>query len=59
MQDKLEKRVNDLKLELEEGKKILEDLDMKRTTIAQTVLRISGAIQVLEELMPQENISNS
>ena len=50
----LEKRINELKSEFENGKKILEELEVKRNSLTQTMLRISGALQVLEDLMPKE-----
>lgn len=59
MKDQLEKRINELKVELQEGQKVLEELDMKRATLAQTILRISGAIQVLDEINTEEEITNS
>lgn len=59
MKEQMEKRINELKGELESGQKILEELDIKRTSLVQTLLRISGAIQALEELLAQENNSNS
>ncbi len=55
MKEQIEARINELKLEFEEGNKMLEELDMKRAGLEQTILRISGAIQALEELMPKEN----
>jgi chromosome segregation ATPase len=51
MRGQLEKRLSELKNELEEGKKMLSQLDSKRENLRQTMLRISGAIQVLEELL--------
>lgn len=54
MQEQLEKRINELKVQLESGQKIMEELEVKRTNIMYTLLRISGAIQALEELMPKE-----
>lgn len=59
MKDQLEKRINELKGELQEGQKVLDELEIKRATLAQTILRISGAIQVLEEINTQEDITNS
>ncbi len=58
MKDKLEERLNELKSEFENGRKVLEELDVKRANLTQTLLRISGAIQALEDLMPKEEISN-
>lgn len=44
-------RLQELKKQAEAGKKILESLDVQREEAQQTLLRISGAIQVLEELL--------
>jgi hypothetical protein len=38
-------RINELKAELESGKKIMDELEIKRANLGQTILRISGAIQ--------------
>jgi predicted nuclease with TOPRIM domain len=58
MKDKLEERLNELKSEFENGRKVLEELDVKRANLTQTLLRISGAVQALEDLMPKEEVSN-
>jgi hypothetical protein len=54
-------RIQELKKQAEAGKKILESLDAQRQDAQQTLLRISGAIQVLEELLAanQESPSGS
>jgi len=49
MQDQLEQRLKELSIEFENGKKTLAELDAKRINVQKTMLRISGAIQVLEE----------
>lgn len=54
MKEQMEARIKELKSEFEDGKKLLEELDMKRSSLGQTILRISGAIQALEELIPSE-----
>ncbi len=54
MKEKMEARLNELKAEFENGKKMLEDLDMKRSSLSQTLIRISGAIQALEELANED-----
>ncbi len=51
MRDQLENRLSDLRKEFEEGQKMLSELDSRRENLRQTMLRISGAIQVLEELL--------
>lgn len=58
MNDQLEKRINELKGELKDGQKVLEELEVKRGNLAQTILRISGAIQVLEEMIAQSDTIN-
>jgi hypothetical protein len=47
---RLEQRLKALRQELETGQKMLADLDARRLELQQTILRIAGAIQVLEEL---------
>lgn len=54
MKEQLEKRITELKSEFEAGQKMLVDLQTKRTELEATLLRISGAIQVLEELLAQD-----
>ncbi len=58
MKEQLEERLKELKGEFENGKKVLEELDAKRTNLTQTLLRISGAIQALEDLIPLEEAGN-
>ena len=43
-------RLQSLQTEYESGQKMLAELDAKRTTLINTLLRIEGAIQVLKEL---------
>ena len=47
-------RLEELRKELEKGRQRLESLDRERQEVRDTMLRISGAIQVLEELRTQE-----
>jgi hypothetical protein len=54
MRDQLERRLKTLRTELEAGEKMLADMDAKRANLRETLLRISGAIQVLEELLAAE-----
>ena len=55
MKQQLEQRLHDLKDEFESGQQVLADLDTKRANIQETLLRISGAIQVLEEILAESN----
>lgn len=49
MHTQLTARLGQLRAEHEAGQKMLAELDAKRQEIRDTLLRISGAIQVLEE----------
>lgn len=55
MKQQLKQRLNDLKEEYTSGQKMLADLDARQAELRQTLLRISGAIQVLEELLAEDN----
>lgn len=54
MKDQLEKRLGELRGEFESGQKMLADLENKKNELQTTMLRISGAIQVIEELLAKE-----
>ena len=49
MQEQLKQRLNELKAEYESGQQVLAELEAKQANLKETLLRISGAIQVLEE----------
>jgi prefoldin subunit 5 len=51
MRERLEKRLTELKAEFESGQRQLEALENQAGALRQTLLRISGAIQVLEETL--------
>jgi predicted nuclease with TOPRIM domain len=50
----MRERLAELKAEFEVGQQRLQALDQQRAGLRDTLLRISGAIQVLEELLAQE-----
>jgi len=54
MKDAIEKRLAELKAEHEAGQKLMAELEARRAQVAQTMLRIEGAIQVLQELLPSD-----
>ncbi|MCC7052827.1 MAG: hypothetical protein IT355_06130 [Gemmatimonadaceae bacterium] len=54
MRQQLETRLNDLRTELEAGRKLQHDLDLRQEELRQTMLRISGAIQVLSEMLAEQ-----
>jgi hypothetical protein len=51
MRAKLQKRLEELKTELNRGRLRLLELEEQQTTIRTTLVRIAGAIQLLEELL--------
>jgi uncharacterized protein (DUF3084 family) len=51
MQQQLQQRLQQLRQEYGRGQQALADLLDRKTELEQTLLRISGAIQVLEELL--------
>jgi uncharacterized coiled-coil protein SlyX len=54
MHDRLEQRLTELRSELAAGQKMSNELDAKRAELQATMLRIAGAIQVLEEVLQAE-----
>lgn len=55
MRQVLEQRLQSLKAEFEAGQKMLADLEAKQASVQNTLLRISGAIQVLEEVLAESS----
>jgi hypothetical protein len=53
MREQMQTRLEALKKELERGGGVLERVELQRTYLQQTTLRIVGAIQVLEELLAE------
>lgn len=53
MKEQIKQRIQELKTEYESGQKMLTDLESQQSNIKNTLLRIIGAIQVLEELLSQ------
>jgi len=49
--EKTKSRIDELKAEFGAGQKMLTEMDVKHKELEATMLRISGAIQVLEELI--------
>ncbi|MCP4667295.1 MAG: hypothetical protein GY849_13115 [Deltaproteobacteria bacterium] len=54
MKEQIEKRLRELKEEFESGQKMLDGLAAKEAELRQTLLRIAGAVQVLEEELARE-----
>ena len=53
MHDELQVRIDALRKEMEVGQQRMQDLERQLSQLRDTMLRISGAIQVLEELQEQ------
>lgn len=51
----MKERLAELKADFERGQQHLQVLDQQRAELRDTLLRISGAIQVLEELLAQNS----
>lgn len=54
MRNKLEQRLEALRKEYAQGETLLADLHAQQAKLQETLLRISGAIQVLEEELEGE-----
>lgn len=59
MKLQLEKRLKELRTEFECGQKALADLELRQRNLYNTLLRISGAIQILEEELGKMNTENT
>ena len=51
MKEQLKQRLKELKAEFEAGQKKLAEVQAQQADLQNTLLRISGAIQVLEEVL--------
>lgn len=58
MKAQLEQRLTSLKSEYEAGQKMLAEMEAKAANLRNTLLRISGAIQVLEEELTKQDNTN-
>ncbi len=51
MKENIENRIAQLKSELESGQRMMLELEQQKARLQEQLLRISGAVQVLEELL--------
>ena len=58
MLERLEKRLQSLRTEYQSGQQVLTDLEAKQANVKDTLLRIAGAIQVLEEELANNRADN-
>ena len=54
MREQIEERLAALRQEFEAGRRMLAELEARQAELQQTLLRIGGAVQVLEELLGAE-----
>ena len=54
MKEEIEQRLQSLREEHRAGEAVLSELKSKQRNVEETMMRISGAIQVLEELLEQQ-----
>ncbi|MET0649821.1 MAG: hypothetical protein ABW208_24685 [Pyrinomonadaceae bacterium] len=54
MREQITGRLEELQAEFEVGQKMLAELEVRQSNLKTSLLRISGAIQILEELLRPE-----
>ena len=54
MREQLEKRLEELRAEFDKGKTTLQELEAKTSNVREMMLRLSGAIQVLQEELERD-----
>ena len=54
MREQMEERLRMLQAEFKAGQELMTELQAKQTNVVNTLVRISGAIQVLEDLLQPE-----
>jgi hypothetical protein len=59
MREQMERRREELREQLRVGEQRLRELDEERMQLQQTLLRIAGAAQVLDELLGDESANGS
>ena len=59
MKEQLEARIKTLQTEFESGQKMLADYEEKKVKLRESMLRISGAIQVLQEELKKADEAKS
>jgi predicted RNase H-like nuclease (RuvC/YqgF family) len=59
MHDQVQVRIEALRKEMEVGQQRMQDLERQLAQVRDTMLRISGAVQVLEEIQAQAAAANA
>jgi hypothetical protein len=55
MKEQIKNRIESLRVEYRTGQEVLAELEARQAGLKITLTRISGAIQVLEELLEENN----
>lgn len=59
MRDQIENRLRELRTEFEVGQKVMAELEVREANLRSTLLRIGGAMQVLEELLGEKKVAEA
>lgn len=59
MREQLQARLDELKREFETGQARLRELEAESAHVRETLLRISGAVQVLEEALSSDHAAGA
>jgi hypothetical protein len=59
VRERMRRRVDELQAEFETGQTKLREQELQEARLRETLLRISGAIQVLQELLGEEDDGQS
>lgn len=59
MKEMMERRIKELRAENEQGLQQLKALDTKRQELATILARLSGAIEVMEAMLAEENLTST
>ena len=55
MKEQMEQRLAQLRSEFEAGQAVMADLEARQANLRGSLFRVSGAIQVLQELLDQDS----
>ena len=59
MREQLENRLRELRTEFEVGQKVMAELEIRQANLRSTLLRIGGAMQVLEEMLGEKKMDEA
>jgi len=57
MKEQIKNRIESLRMEYRTGQEVLAELEGREASVKLTLTRISGAIQVLEELLQENDLA--